>query len=414
MRNDNIQFKDYFWNTLGTGLYAAASLLLSIIIINITGKIEGGIFSFGYSTLAQIVFKVAYFGIRPMHIVDINYRYSFSEYKKFGFYTSLLALFLGFIYIVTMYFFDKYSITKFMILAILIIHGAVDGFADYFECEYQRCNKLYMGGQSQFFRILVFIVTLIAVLDFTKNLLLAEISALVLEIIIFLLLNIVRSKNIFKTAKYKSASLISLFKESFPLFLIVFLDMYIMSSTKFAIDMHMTDIDSGFFNLIFMPTYITYLVMNLFMKPFLTPLTNAYHHDKKLYKKLIIKSLFVGIVITSIFILGTVFFGEIYLDIIDLFTANIYVDYKSLAKTILIIVVGAGCFYTIVTPMYYMLIIERKQRALCVAYIFTFILSIFVANHFVENLGLIGAAYGALTNMFILFSSILIAKALNR
>ncbi|MDO5850831.1 MAG: hypothetical protein Q4P14_06395, partial [Methanobacteriaceae archaeon] len=161
MRNDNIQFKDYFWNTLGTVLYAAASLLLSIIVIRITGKIEGGIFSFGFSTLAQIVFKIAYFGIRPMHIVDVNYRYSFSTYKKFGFYISSIALFLGLLYIATMLLLGKYSVIKFFILAVLVLHGVIDGFADYFECEYQRCNKLYMGGQSQFFRILIFIVSLL-------------------------------------------------------------------------------------------------------------------------------------------------------------------------------------------------------------------------------------------------------------
>lgn len=414
MRSDNIQLKDYFWNTLGTVLYAAASLLLSIIIINITGKIEGGIFSFGYSTLAQIVFKIAYFGVRPMHIVDINYRYSFLTYKKFGFYTSCFALLIGFIYITMMFFLDKYSITKFMILFILIVHGAIDGFADFYECEYQRSNKLYMGGQSQFFRILVFITTLISILYFTKNLLLSEIIAVILEIIAFIFLNVVRSKDIFKTVKSKTSNISSLFKESFPLFLIVFFDMYIISSTKFAIDMHLTDVDSGFFNLIYMPTYITYLLMNLFMKPFLTPLSNAYYHDKRLYGKLIFKSIIVGAIITMIFIIGTILFGEVYINIIDLFTADIYLDYRAVAKTILTIVVGAGCFYTIVTPMYYMLIIEQKQTSLCIAYIITFIFSIFIANHFVVNMGLIGAAYGSLTNMFVLFTTILIAKALNR
>ncbi|MDO5850832.1 MAG: hypothetical protein Q4P14_06400, partial [Methanobacteriaceae archaeon] len=234
-----------------------------------------------------------------------------------------------------------------------------------------------------------------------------------LEIIAFIFLNGIRGKSVFKNVNYKSSEISSLFRESFPLFLIVFFDMYIISSTKFAIDMHMTDVDSGFFNLIYMPTYATYLLMNLFMKPFLTPLSNAYYHDKKLYKKLIFKSLVVGLVITTVFILGTILFGDIYIDIINTFTDKIYIDYGSIAKTILIIVVGAGCFYTIVTPMYYMLILEGKQAELCISYIITFILSIFISNLFVSNMGLKGAAYGALTNMFILFTNILITKALN-
>ena len=77
MRSDNLKPRDIFWNTLGMITYSAVSLLVSIVIINISGSIEGGIFSFGFSTLGRLIYIVAYFGIRPMHIVDIKYRYSF-------------------------------------------------------------------------------------------------------------------------------------------------------------------------------------------------------------------------------------------------------------------------------------------------------------------------------------------------
>ena len=71
MRSDNLKFKDIFWNTLGMLSYSAVSLLVSIVIINISGSIEGGIFSFGFSTLGRVVYIGAYFGITPIHIVDI-------------------------------------------------------------------------------------------------------------------------------------------------------------------------------------------------------------------------------------------------------------------------------------------------------------------------------------------------------
>lgn len=412
MRSDNLKFKDIFWNTLGTVTYAVVSLLISVIIINISGKIEGGIFSFGYSTLAHIVYMIAFFSIRPLHIVDIKYKYSFTDYKNFGTMSSLVAILLGLIYIFTLYFIGSYSIAKVMLLCVLVVHGAVDGYADFYECEFQRVNRLSMCGQSLFFRISLFTITLVTVLIYTQNLFIAEVAALVVELISFYFLNIKRSKKVFKTAVDVKEKQKNLFLEALPLFLIGFLDMYIFSATKFSIDANMTDIHSGFFNLIFMPTNAIYLVMNLIMKPILTPLSNAYYNDKSDYKKLLIKTSLLALLISIVFIVGTLIFGGIYIDIINLITGNIYVNFMEDAKLILLIVIIGGCFYTVNAPLYYALVIEKKQKFLVISYIVIFILSIFVSRIFVVNLGLLGAAIGFMVNMFMICIGVIVIKAL--
>ena len=55
---------------IGSFLYALASMVLTIAVIQIVGEDEGGIFSFAYSTFGQHMFMVAYFGIRPFQITD--------------------------------------------------------------------------------------------------------------------------------------------------------------------------------------------------------------------------------------------------------------------------------------------------------------------------------------------------------
>lgn len=414
MRNDNIKANDIFWNTLGTITYAAISLLLSIVVINMQGKIEGGIFSFGFSTLAHFVFIVSYFGIRPMHIVDIKYRYGFSDYVRFGMKVALISIIGGAIYVGFLYQRGTYSVTKALLLCILVLHGAIDGFADYFECEYQRVNKLYMCGQSLFFRILVFTVTLTLVLKFTSNLFYAELVAVFAEIIAFIILNVIRSKGVFKTVVQASTKdeKKSLFLEAFPLFLIVFLDMYAFTATKFSVDHLLGDVYNGFFNIIFMPTNVIYLVMNLFMKPILTPLSNAYYDDKFGYKKLLQKTVMLAILISMAFLVGTYFFGNIYVEIVHAITGETYREYLPLAKKILLIVIAGGGFYTINTPLYYSLIIENKQKYLVIAYLISCIAALFISYIFVSNLGIMGAAYGFLVNMFILCLSVFITKAL--
>ena len=412
MRNDNLKPTDLIWNTLGTCTYAAISLLISIFVIRISGKTEGGIFSFGFSTLARLTFIITYFGIRPMHIVDIKYKYSPSDYIKFGKMMGLISLIIGSAFVIYRYFIGNYTITKVQILYLLIIHGIIDGFADYYECEYQRVNKLSFCGQSLFFRIVTFAITLIVSLEFTKNLLLSEIIAIVVELIMFYFLNIIRSKNLFKTAKSNDENnkFFNLFLDAFPLFLITFLDMYIFSSAKFAIDKSIGDVASGFFNLIFMPTNAIYLLMTLFMKPILTPLSNAYHTDKKEYNKLLNKSMLFALLICALSIIMLYILGKYYINIINLITTNNYVEFKDMAFKLLFVVFLGGCLYTLSTPIYFSIIIENKQKYLFYSYSVVAIITLILSNRFVILYGIMGAAYSFCFSMFLILISIFIVK----
>ncbi|MBR4315012.1 MAG: hypothetical protein IKP66_08905 [Lachnospiraceae bacterium] len=418
MRSDNLKFNDIFWNTLGMLTYAAVSLLISVVIINISGSIEGGIFSFGFSTLGRLVYIVSYFGMRPMHIVDIKYRHSFYDYISFGLKSATLALVAGLLFILIRYMTGNYTIAKSTLLIVLVLHAVIDGFSDYYECEYQRVNKLSLCGQSVFFRITTFSLTLIIVVYVTKNLLLAEIAAIVVEIVAFYILNVKRSKGVFKSAKLNETSNKSLFIEALPLFLVTFLDMYIFSAAKFAIDLNLGDVYSGFFNLVFMPTNVIYLVMTLFMKPLLTPLSNAYHNDRVEYNKILLNTFLLSLGLSLAFIAGTLLLGNVYLSIVKGITAGVYnnvgkeiIFYNfTLEFAVLFIAILGGCFYTICTPMYFAVIIEDKQRYLLISYGINAIVSFFISRWFVSIAGIIGAVISFLISMFLLFVGVLIVK----
>ena len=427
MRSDNIKFNDIAWNTLGTVTYAMVSLLLSVVVIKICGIEEGGIFSFGFSTLAHLVFIISFFGIRPMHIVDIKYRYSFKDYLRFGLKSLSLAILAGVIYVSYRHLIGTYNITKSYLLIILVLHGAIDGFADYFESEYQRVNKLYMGGQSQFFRITFFAASLIITLHITNNLLLAELVAIGIELVMFYLLNISRSRTVFKNAKLNEGGVKSsmLFIEALPLFLITFLDFYIFASAKISIDANLAidpDKYSGFFNLVFMPTNIIYLSMTLVMKPMLTPLSNAYHSDKTEYKKILNNTFLFALAVAVLSMVGSIFLGKIYFDLVNIilggqyeWTRSIIVyDGLSLDYVVLLIVMFGGIFYTICTPMYFSIIIENKQKYLLISYAIVAIISMFISKIYVKNEGVIGAALSFVISMFLLFVGIIVIRALTK
>ena len=83
--------KDIFWNALGSMVYALASMILAFFVLRLLGEREGGIFGFGYSTLGQQFFILAYFGIRPFQITDMKGEFSFKEYLGFRNITAALA-----------------------------------------------------------------------------------------------------------------------------------------------------------------------------------------------------------------------------------------------------------------------------------------------------------------------------------
>ena len=47
--DDNLEKRNMVWNMLGSLLYAFASMVLSIVVIQVVGEDEGGIFSFAFS-----------------------------------------------------------------------------------------------------------------------------------------------------------------------------------------------------------------------------------------------------------------------------------------------------------------------------------------------------------------------------
>ena len=169
-----------------------------------------------------------------------------------------------------------------------------------------------------------------------------------------------------------------------------------------------------------MPTNVIYLVMTLFMKPILTPLSNAYFNNKAEYKKILFGTFIIALIISIISIISALIFGRMYLNLVNYVTNDAYsfarneIVYKgiSLDYALLIIVMFGGMFYTICTPMYFAIIIENKQRYLVISYILVAIISMIISKIYVVNEGIIGAAISFVISMFLLFAGVVTIKVL--
>lgn len=74
-----IEKRNMSWNMIGSFLYALASMVLTIAVIQIVGEDEGGIFSFAYSTFGQHMFRDAYFWLRPFQITIRGGGFTFGD-----------------------------------------------------------------------------------------------------------------------------------------------------------------------------------------------------------------------------------------------------------------------------------------------------------------------------------------------
>ena len=64
--------KNIIWNMIGSFLYAFASMVLSIAVVQLAGEDAGGVFTFAFTTFGQHMFMAAYLrrlsGTAPHHL----------------------------------------------------------------------------------------------------------------------------------------------------------------------------------------------------------------------------------------------------------------------------------------------------------------------------------------------------------
>lgn len=412
--NKLISKKDVIWNTLGSILNAVVSFLLAVFVIKIIGSNDGGLFSFGYSTLAQIALIISFFGIRPFHIVDVKFNYSFDDYYSHRLVTTIVSTLIICFYVFLMFFIGKYTLYKSIVLILIIQSGTLEGFADCFDCEFQRNNLLYISGQSVFFRTLLYSLSLIGSLYISKNLLVSVIISSIVKFIIILFLSILKYKYVLNNSiNINYIKFVLLTKDTYSLFIIAIIDIIIFSLPKLMIDYYLGDINNGLFNFYFMPVNGIYLLINLIIKPLLTPISNLYNNNKNKYDELFNKIIIISLVLCIFVLIMSIIFSGIYNLFINYVTNNVYLNMNINTKVVFVLNMLGGALYSITTPIYYMLIISNKQKSIMYIYLITLVLSFIIGQVCINNFMLLGASIMFVVDNIIILIFLIILKYKN-
>lgn len=419
----NREKQNMIWNMTGSFFYAFASMVLAFLVMRIIGEDDGGIFSFGFSTLGQQMFILAYFGIRPFHITDGTGEYSFGEYLHHRYLTCGAALLCGAGYLVL--FHNRYTGREMAVLFLLICYKVVDGFADVYETEFQRNGRLYLTGKSNTFRVILTVGTFLTALTcshwyyllnpaLTDNSLLIACGVAVAAQVLGVLLFDVPVLRELPTVAYEwgRGTLKPLFQNTGLLFVSVFLDFYVFSAVKYAIDAHMNNASSGYFNIIFMPTSVINLAAGFVIRPFLTYLTEYW--TKKRYQdftKMLKKLTLIISGLTVLAVGATWAIGRPVLGILETILGESYTGKLTIYQLPFIWIVLGGGFYAVLNLYYYVLVILRKQKLIFGIYVGMAVIAVVISPYLVKTGGIPGAAAGYLFLM-ILMAALFVAGAL--
>lgn len=396
----SLEKENMIWNMTGSFFYAFASMVLSFLVLRIAGEEQGGIFSFGFSTVGQQMFLLAYFGIRPFHITDGTNQYRFGDYLHHRYVTCAMALLLGAGYLACI----GYSWQKAQIIFLLIVYKVIDGFADVYESEFQRQGCLYLTGRSNTFRTILSVGVFLATLVSGAGLFAACAAAVLGQIAGVVLFDIVVLRELKRVDYGWSAKQgVSLTASSILLFVSVFLDFYIFSAAKYAIDAHLGDAASGYFNVIFMPTSVINLAAGFVIRPFLTYLTDCWneHRFSDFKKKLLTIMAVIG-GLTVLAVGGTVVLGRPVLALLEWLLGKSYSGTLTALWPAFIMIVLGGGFYAVLNLYYYALVILRRQKLIFGIYAVLTVLAAILAPRLTVALGIFGASFAYLILMIVM------------
>ncbi len=396
----NREKQNIIWNMAGSFCYAFASMVLSFLVMRIAGKEQGGIFAFGFSTLGQQMFILAYFGIRPFQITDGTGEYRFGDYLYHRYLTCGLALAAAAGYLL----FCGYTKEKALVIFLLVCYKVIDGFADVYESEFQRQGHLHLTGKSNTFRTVLSVFVFLSVLTAGQPLVMACMSAVAAQAAGLVFFDMPAIKYLFVAdVKGDIRRIKPLTSATFLLFVSAFLDFYIFSAAKYAIDAHMDDISSGYFNVIFMPTSVINLAAGFVIRPVLTYLTEYWNNGQyaefsHMLKKI---SVLIGALgLLAVFLTFTL--GWLVLGVMERILGAAYQGSLTGYQGAFVLVVLGGGFYALLNLYYYVLVILRRQKVIFVIYLILTVAAASVAPVFVKRWGISGAAYAYLLLMILM------------
>ncbi len=386
--------RDYICNTIGVGAFGLAFPLLTVIVAQLVGVDQAGMFSLAF-VAGQVIMVIGNYGVRPYQVSDINEEHSFSDYQVNRWLTCIVMLLAGLLYCAV----RSYDPSMFTISMGVYFYKMFDALGDVYEGRLQQADKLYLAGISQAFRSVCVVVVFTILLFITHTLAVACVAMAIAAAASFVVLTLPLAH--FETPKSKRVKLSNvgdLFVQCFPLFLALFLYTVIDYIPVFAMESVLSYDNQLYYNSLYFPAQFVLLGMGIVYKPLLLRIANIWADPAKRHRFDLITFGIIGIIaaFTLFMILFMAFIG------IPLMSFLYGVDYEQF-RGLSYIFVAAGGLTACIDFLYQIITVLRRQRNIMRLYIITLGFALFIPILLVTFTGLPGAVIGYLIVMCILF-----------
>lgn len=379
--------KDVFWNSLGTATWSFLSLFLLIIVTRVNGIYQSGVFSFSFA-FAMIAFTIACYGGRAYQVSDHKNTFSVDNYISLRLLTSFAAMVITIIFVIT----NGYDLQKSVLIILLVGQRIFDALADVFYGILQKKNRLYISGQSLFFKSLLSLVIFLIIDIFTSNLLLSSLALPVVSLLFILFYDIPHSKKVdIFSIKLHVVSITNIFKSTFLPFAIAVMGLVLVNLARYFIDIYHPNLQ-GYFGIIAMPLSLVVLLFSFIYTPATVALSHFYaNKDFSSIQRYVGK---IGVITVGGALLicaVTYLFGVYALRLLFGIDLSQY-----LLDIILVIIAGLAISFTSLFTN--IAVIARKQKVPAVIYLVTIIALSLLCMVLVGPYGIHGATLAFMTS----------------
>lgn len=366
MEKMRIQKTGVFWNMLGSGMVAANSVLMTMVVGHLFPMETVGAFTLALTT-AQILYILALFGTNDLQMTDYGERFSFGIYAAFryGSMTAAVLLSLGIIKAL------RFGPSAKQYTLLLVLFMMLNAFAELYQSQFFRRDRLDLCGKSLFFRYLLSTAGFVLVLR--KG------GSITLACLLMIALNLastwwwdLRIAGSFgaKTGneplsrpekgpgnKTFAAALKRLACEALPLAVSALGYQVIINGPRYMIIFFLDESTQGVYHLLFLPAYILNLVSQFIFKPYLHLYAEVMEKDRKAFLKLLGRHL-AGLGAGSFLIAGGVYLLGPW--VIRTFFGQDVEEYRAWQA----LFAFAGGMLAINQLFYYLEVILRRQKVI--------------------------------------------------
>lgn len=391
-KTNNVNRSAYIWNAINACMSAAESPIILMVLARTNGLEDSGVFSIAFAVAALLLYLGQY-GFRRFQSSDVSEKYTFEEYYGSRIISCGAMLLATIIYCIYGAVFRGYSASKFAVVFLMCMLKGIQAFSDVLHGRMQQMGRLDVATKASCARYILEMLSFVLVLIIANNLLAASIVCVAVSFAVFMLTSYNAAKD-FGTLKpsFKMERMKLMFIEGFPLFVSLFLNMYLSNAPKYAIDAYLDETTQALYNMVFMPAFVIQLIAHFIFNPIITTYAEVWQAGKvKKFKKLVLRQC---LVILGLTVLAVIIALTIGIPILSWFFGTELGAYK---MELLVVVLGGGMlaysvfFNTVIT-------IVRLHKTLLYSYAATAVAALILSKYFVVNFGIMGAVvlYGVL------------------